>query len=330
MTERIKAKKILIARFSSLGDILLTTPVVRALRYKYPQAQIDFLLNDEYKQVYEFNPYVNNLLLRRKNINENDLVKKIKAENYDLIVDLQNSFRSRKLLKNTGVMRKVFKKPTLNKFLLVKFKINRFKEIIPIPVYYAGAFGNLELDGKGLDLFLPEDLKADLKGKEKYIGLCPGSRHFTKMWPVEYFIELGKMLTGKGFTVVLFGGKDDKKITDEISVNIKGAVNLCNDNNLFATAVNMKKCELVVCNDSGLMHTASAVGTPLIAIFGSTVKEFGFAPYKAESLILENNLLNCRPCSHIGRSNCPEKHFKCMLEITPHTVYNNILRFLSR
>ncbi len=328
MIDLNRIEKILVIRLSSLGDILLTTPLVRSLKQKHPHLKIDFLLRQQYKQVYEFNPYIDSLLFY-ENDNERKISGKLRNRKYDLIIDLQNNFRSRKISKNTGTVRRVFKKPTFKKFLLVKFKINKFKEITSIPEYYARTVENLHLDEKGLDLFLPENIEPVLAHNENYIGLCPGSRHFTKMWPKEYFIELGNMLIAKGFTVVLFGGKDDKEITAEISKNVSGSINLSNDNDLFNTAANMKKCKLVVCNDSGLMHTASAVDIPLIAIFGSTVREFGFFPYKAKSLILENNLLNCRPCSHIGRSSCPEKHFKCMLEISPQIVYDNILRFLS-
>jgi len=300
------------------------------LRYKYPQAQIDFLLKEEYKQVYEFNPYISNLITYKKNADEKILRERLRREGYDLVVDLQNNFRSRKLLKNTGGIRKVFHKPTLNKFLLVKFKINRFKEIVSVPEYYARTFGNLQLDEKGLDLFLPAEVKTQLPPGEKYIGFCPGSKHFTKMWPDKYFIELGNSLSKQGFRIVIFGGRDDITIAESIAGKINGAINLSNDNDLFATAAGMKSCDLVVCNDSGLMHTASATGTPLIAIFGSTVREFGFTPYKIKSLILENNLLNCRPCSHIGRSNCPEKHFKCMMDITPGFVHEKVIEFLSK
>jgi len=327
MIDLRKIEKVLITRFSSLGDILLTTPLVRTLKQKYPHLKIDFLLKPQYRQVYEFNPYINSLLFF-ENDREREIRDELKKGKYDLVVDLQNNIRSRRILKNVGSVRRIFKKPTFKKFLLVKFKINKFKEIIPIPQYYARSIENFRLDENGLDLFMPENIEPVLAHDGNYIGLCPGSRHYTKMWPKEYFVELGNMLEARGFTVVLFGGKDDKETVAGISQHIKNSIDLSNNDNLLETAVNMKRCRLVICNDSGLMHTASAVKVPIIAIFGSTVKEFGFFPYKAKSLILENNLLNCRPCSHIGRSSCPEKHFKCMLEISPQIVFDNVLRFL--
>ena len=115
----------------------------------------------------------------------------------------------------------------------------------------------------------------------------------------------------------------------EIHAKIAGAVNLQNDNDLYQISADMKKCKLIVTNDSGLMHTASASGVPLISIFGSSVQEFGFAPYKIKNLILENNSLSCRPCSHIGRSECPQNHFKCMIDITPSFVNDNIQKFMA-
>ena len=147
------------------------------------------------------------------------------------------------------------------------------------------------------------------------------------MWPKEYYIELGKKLIENNYNVVLFGGKDDKVICEEISSSLSKSINLCNDNNILQTAADMKLCKTIICNDSGLMHAACAVKVPVIAIFGSTVKEFGFTPYGSKNLILENNSLSCRPCSHIGKSSCPKHHFKCMKEITPQLVYDSLIQF---
>lgn len=132
------------------------------------------------------------------------------------------------------------------------------------------------------------------------------------------------MLLVNDFNVVLFGGKNDKDICKEIAGLLPKIINLCNDDDILQTVTDMKMCRAVVCNDSGMMHTACAAGVPVLPIFGSTVKEFGFTPYKTKNLILENNSLSCRPCSHIGRSKCPKEHFKCMLDLTPQLVFRNI------
>jgi heptosyltransferase-2 len=203
------------------------------------------------------------------------------------------------------------------------------KEAPPIPVRYASAIQGLILDDEGIDLVTNNKPSNSLIRLNNLIGFCPGSRHFTKMWPKEYYIELGKILTHHGFHIVLFGGKSDKQICNEISSVISNSINLCNDDNILQTASDMKMCTAIVCNDSGLMHTAAAVKVPVVAIFGSTVREFGFSPYNCNNLILENKSLSCRPCSHIGRSSCPKKHFKCMKDISPQMVYNNLTQFLS-
>ena len=137
------------------------------------------------------------------------------------------------------------------------------------------------------------------------------------------------MLSANNFKVILFGGKNDKEICNEISNLFPKIINLCNDDDILQTAADMKKCRAIICNDSGLMHAACAVGIPVLSFFGSTVKEFGFTPYKNKNLILENISLSCRPCSHIGRKECPKSHFNCMKEITPQTAFKNINLLLN-
>ena len=323
------AKKILIVRFSSLGDILLTTPLIRSLGKQYNQLKIDFVIKKQFEDVVLNNPHLNKVF----SIGNFDELKEVKNEliknSYDAVIDLQNNFRSRKLV--SGISKNIFRfnKPNVSKFLLVNFKINFLKEIIPIPVRYANSIPNFRLDDKGLELFLPEDITPQIDRTNDIIGLCPGSVHKTKMWPEEYFIEIGNMFVKNNFKVVLLGGKSDREICKKIAGLIPTAIDLSNDNKLYETSANMKKCKTVICNDSGLMHTAVASNVPVVALFGSTVKEFGFAPYKSKSLVIENNSLSCRPCSHIGLAECPKQHFDCMKTLTPKLVFNKTLNFIE-
>lgn len=314
--------KILIIRLSSLGDVLLTTPVIRALSKKYPDSQIDYVVKKQYSSSLQYNPLISSLYLYEKE-KAKIIKKQIRSKKYDLVIDLQNNLRSCALTLGLRTEVKRFKKPTFKKLLLVWTKINLLKEIKSIPIRYAEKIG-LQLDDKGLDLFTPENIKPKLTTGKKHIGICPGAKHFTKRWPEEYFIELGNKLSNQNYTVVIFGGKDDKDLCEAISSKIENSINLCNNDDLLQTARDMKQCQHIICNDSGLMHTATAVGVPVTAIFGSTVSEFGFIPYMCENTILENNSLSCRPCSHIGRSSCPQKHFKCMKEINPNKVFDHI------
>lgn len=323
-------KRILIIRLSSLGDVILTTPVIRALKKKYSNHHIDFLVRSQYSDVLKYNPYLEKIYeFNTEHIDE--LVSELKQNNYDSILDLQNNFRSRRITFHLKAPVYRFNKLSLKKFLLVNFKINLLQKSKTIVERYADSFPDIQLDGYGLELFVPQEIEnkiLDFKNKP-VIGFCPGSKHFTKRWLPEYFIELGKKLSDSGFVVLIFGGKDDKAICSEISEQIPNSINLQNNDEILLTAAYMKKCKLVVTNDSGLMHAASAMNTPVVVIFGSSVKEFGFVPFKTKNLILENKSLICRPCSHIGRERCPENHFKCMKDLNPDFVYNNIINFLK-
>src|SRR5574338_507045 len=253
-----------------------------------------------------------------------DLIKQLKNNKYDLIIDLQNNLRSRKLTSALQIRKIQFDKRSIDKFLIVNFKINKLKKAPPIPVRYSRTIEDIKLDNEGLDLFSDKTANPLILGKKNLIGFCPGAQHFTKRWPEKYFIELGNTLINDGFSLALFGGKIDKEICSRLSNAIPGIIDLSNDNDLLQTAADIKLCKAVVCNDSGLMHVASAMKTNIIAIFGSSVKEFGFSPYNCNNLILENNSLNCRPCSHIGRSCCPKKHFDCMNLTTSKMVLDNL------
>jgi lipopolysaccharide heptosyltransferase II len=257
------------------------------------------------------------------------LKEELKSRNYDLILDLQNNLRSKKITSRITTKKLKFDKKDFDKFLLVNFKINRLRKTPPVPERYASVFDEFQLDNKGLDLLTNKPSSDLLRQNKKYIGLCPGSRHFTKMWPKEYYVKLGNLLAKDNYKIVLLGGSDDKKICSEISSQIPDSINLSNNDEILQTAANMKRCSAIICNDSGLMHAACAEQIPVMAFFGSTVKEFGFVPYKNKNIILENNSLSCRPCTHIGKSYCPKGHFKCMIEITPNTAFDKLKLLLN-
>lgn len=326
----LTGKKVLIIRLSSLGDILLTTPVIRVLKNKYSGLKIDFVVKKQYNDALRLNPHISELFLYEKDdsaikILISDLIKK----EYDLVIDLQNNHRSSEITRRLNTRTYKFGKRTLDKFLLVNFKINRLENAPPVPERYAACIPGLELDGEGLELYTENKPLPLIAVKENLIGIAPGSRHFTKMWPREYYVNLGNKAAQSGYSIVLFGGKDDLKVCSEIAKKIPGAINLCNEDRLLQTAADMKKCLAVVCNDSGMMHTACAAKVPVLVFYGSTVKEFGFIPYKNRNLILENNFLTCRPCSHIGRDRCPKGHFRCMKDISPEKAYEALITLLT-
>jgi lipopolysaccharide heptosyltransferase II len=324
------AKRILVIRFSSLGDILLTTLFLRVLKKKFPTAKIDFLVRTSFVDAVKFNPNIEQVFFWQMDVELDRTVEELKLNEYDFVVDLQNNFRSKKVVKKLSKKSYSFNKPNIKKFLLVNTKLNFLKNDKSIPERYVEVVPELKLDNKGLELFIPDEIKSELKSDEDIVGLSPGAFHYTKRWPIEYYAELGNKLTVEGFTIVIFGGKSDGEICNDLQNRVTGSLDLSNDNQLFNTAVDMKKCKLIVCNDSGLMHTATSVGVPVVSIFGSTVQEFGFAPFGVKNLIIENNSLNCRPCSHIGKSTCKKKHFKCMTELTPQLIFDEIKGFAKK
>lgn len=321
-------RSVLIIRLSSLGDILLSTPLIRTIKTRFPHVEIDIIVKLQYYDVIAHNPHLRNKYsfnIKKKK----EILSELKSNKYDLIIDLQNNFKSRKISArlNGKVLR--FDKKSVEKFLLVKTKINFLKEADPIPVRYANTLGDFELDDKGLDIVTTSLPSEFLFINENYIGICPGSIHYTKMWPLDSYVKLCRLLLKNGWNILLFGGLTDRKICLEIKSQVPEVINLQNDDDILQTAANMILCKAIYCNDSGLMHTACAAEVPVISFFGSTVKEFGFMPYKNKNIILENTSLACRPCSHIGKDHCPKKHFKCMNDISPQTAFEALESILK-
>lgn len=285
------------------------------------------MVKEQYKDVIDHNPNLTNKYFLNPN-NKKGLISELKTQSYDLIIDIQNNINSRKITSHLKGRIVRFNKRSFAKFLLVKTKINLLKDAQQIPVRYASVLDNFALDEKGLDIVTTHYPEENLTVNDNYIGICPGSRHFTKKWPSDYYIKLCRMLIKNGWNILLFGGSSDRRICQEISNEVPEVINLQNNDDILRTAANMVLCKAIYCNDSGLMHTACAAEIPVITFFGSTVKEFGFTPYKNKSIILEVEGLTCRPCSHIGKNRCPKKHFRCMMDITPAMAYEALERVL--
>lgn len=325
--------RILIIRLSSMGDIILTTALVRMLRNKFPKATIDFLCAKQFSEIFAHNPHLNSVLKYDKGKSSSDIIswrnKHIKQYGkYDIIIDLQNNLRSK--IFRGGIFEDYYeiKKNRFRKLGLVFFK-KRFGQSKQIPDTYFESIRSLELndDGYGLELWLKKDKKEYTHNridKKKYrkIAFAPGAHHFTKRWPPEKFIGLISLVKEKykQAEIVLVGGKADKAITDVILAKTDMNIIDCTSSaSILKTAEVIDECDLLITNDTGVMHIAAARQVPIIAIFGSTTTDFGFAPYRSQFKIVEEELA-CRPCTHIGRSDCPKNHFKCMMDIEPERV----------
>jgi heptosyltransferase-2 len=351
-----KIDRVLLIRLSSLGDILLSTPLIRLLHQKHPEAKIDYVISERYADLLRYHPHINILFEFQKSSGFdglNQLAGKLVSADYDVILDIHNNLRSRWLTARlSGIARgtPVFriKKQKFIRFLLVNFKINLYRKIygriLPVWEKYCQTAAKLGIsaeDSEGIPELYIDDASVQSADKKRvdagidppYITMAPGARHFTKRWPAEKYAALiNRIYQDTRLRTLLLGGPEDRETSQAVlDKSQKGAVaNLTGNLSLLETGTIIKGSKLLVTNDSGLMHMGSAVNVPLIAIFGSTVEEFGFFPPKRNAHIVENAGLYCRPCSHIGRKNCPKGHFRCMEEISPETVCTIALKLLKK
>ena len=334
--------KILIIRFSSIGDILLTTPFIRQVRNKFPEAQIDYVIKSKFSELIKHNPNLNNIFEfgEPPALPLKSLIKNINHGKYSYIFDLHNNIRSNVLRHRIGANKKYhIRKNKIEQKILIWFKKNLYKKITPIPERYldVGQPAGISDDDKGLEIYWPDKAERTVKDKwreagidlsKPIIGLVPGAGFFTKRWPLEYFSELANRFKGS-YQVVILGGTNESGLGEVLATD-KNIHNFAGKFTILESGIAISSMNLLIANDSGLMHMATAVKTPVIAIFGSSVRELGFFPYRGKSIVLENTELNCRPCSHVGREDCPRDHFKCMREIPPQRVYDSAMELLAK
>ncbi len=342
--------KILIIRLSSIGDIILASPLIRCIRAKYPDSQIDFLVRKDYSELVSYNKNLSNVIefdIKSGSRGLNELASNINKAGYDVILDIHNCLRSRYIRKNSSAKKFIINKNIIRRFLLVNFKINIYNNYISVIDRYINTASSLSVnnDGRGPEVFLPEAINHRITDTINYlnlpdhsvlIGAAPSAKHFTKKWPRDNYAKLfSSLIKNLNAVIINLGGKEDKDYIDEIVENVnsglteKKCLNVAGKLTLLETAAAIDRCSLLITNDTGLMHLAAARKRKIAAVFGPTVKEFGFFPYGVEVAIIENNNLNCRPCSHIGSSECPKKHFKCMKEISVDGVFLNIKTLLK-
>ncbi len=338
--------KTLVIRFSSVGDIVLSTPLLRVLRESFPSSQIDYVTSHEYAELVRTNHNLNVTWTYDASTEFSglrSLKKRLRAEKYDLIVDLHNSLRSRYLRWGIGAPHVVtVNKRIAHRWLLVNAKKNYYPGIVSVADRYIETLHRFGIrnDGKGLELHIPDDLLFGVSGKisslrlhrfEKILGLCPTARHATKEWPSDRFeaVAVGFCRTQNG-AVMMFGGSADRERSRELAhrignqVGAERVISWVGELSLLESAAAMEYCDVILTNDSGLMHIAAAMKKKIVAIFGSTVQEFGFVPLSEDAVVLENRGLYCRPCSHIGRATCPEGHFRCMKDIETDRVLGEV------
>jgi ADP-heptose:LPS heptosyltransferase len=331
--------KILLIRFSSIGDIVLTTPVIRSVRKQFPDAEIHFLVKQNFKAVIAHNPYINVIHTLDKDLNENiETLKKIK---FDYIIDLHKNLRTMRVKKAIDVPSLSFDKLNFRKWLYVNFKMKVMPDKSIVDRYFEGMKElKLKNDGAGLDYFIPENLKTEQDDIPfghwaGFVGCVIGGSYFTKKLPVEKWKEFVALCP---YPIILLGGPEDREDGNEIAKTDAAKVyNACGKFNITESADLVKRARVIVSNDTGLMHIAAAFKKPIVSLWGNTTPEFGMFPYfgfnnlnqnvSPLSVILEVKDLSCRPCSKIGYDHCPKKHFKCMRLINVPEMIEKVNQF---
>lgn len=312
-------KKILIIRFSSIGDIVLTTPVIRCVKNQLPNSEIHYVTKKPFKGILENNPAITKVHVIEREVNE--VIADLKKENFDFVVDLHNNLRSSQVKMKLGKPSSTFKKLNFQKWILVNLKINRMPAVHVVDRYLdtVKKLGVVN-DNKGLDYFIPakDEVSIDslpVSHQNGYIGFVIGAKHFTKQLPTEKIISICKKINQP---ILLLGGKEDLERGEQIAKAIGITIyNACGKYNLNQSASLVKQARKIITHDTGLMHIAAAFKKEIISVWGNTVPAFGFTPYlpDPQSKMVEVKNLSCRPCSKIGHDACPKGHFKCMKEI---------------
>ena len=323
--------KILVIRFSSIGDIVLTSPVVRCLKQQLEgEVEIHFLTKKQYKSIVEYNPDVTKVHTIEKSTNE--IIDALKKEQFDYIIDLHKNLRSKRVIKALKRLSFTFDKLNYKKWLLTRFKVNKLPGVHIVDRYFKAVETlGVKNDGAGLAYFIPEKDKVNLQElpeshQNGYIAFAIGAQHATKRLPVNKIISICKKIDQP---VVLLGGEEDAGAA-AIIVKMAGDLvyNACGIYSINQSASLVKQSKVLITHDTGLMHIGVALDVRIISVWGNTVPAFGMYPYypahPEKYLIVENKDLDCRPCSKLGYDKCPKKHFKCMNGIDEQTIVNAV------
>jgi ADP-heptose:LPS heptosyltransferase len=324
--------KFLIIRFSSIGDIVLTTPVVRCLKKQLVTAQVHYLTKAVFRPILAANPYVDKVHTLDRDFDQ--LMVDLRKEDFDYVIDLHHNLRTLRVKRGLKKQAFSFDKLNVEKWLLTNLKIDKLpdRHIVDRYMDTVASFG-VRNDGAGLDYFIPEadELKpTDIPAAHQagYIGVVIGAAHATKRLPLH---KLETICAGSHHPLILLGGPEDAETAKKLAaIDPVRIYNACGQFNLNESAGLVRQAKLIVTHDTGLMHIAAAFKRPIISVWGNTVPEFGMYPYYGENYlfhyregnqrlfgdlpyqIMEVKGLSCRPCSKIGYEKCPRGHFKCM------------------
>ena len=313
--------KVLVIRFSSMGDIIYTTPVVRCLKKQLPGAEVHFLTKPAFKYIYDNNPYIDKLLLLKPTLAET--IKDIKAERYDYIIDLHNNLRTALIKLNIRAKSSTYKKQRVRKWLSLKFNLKIVPPIHLVERYMqAVAFLGVKNDGAPIDYYIKAGHQLNKllppSHQTNYVAFIIGATHFTKRMPNKKIISICK---GLNLPVVLLGGNDVRANGDEIASKTSNVYNACGLTTLDESVFLVSKANSIIGFDTGLTHIAEAFDKPIASVWGGTIPGLlGVQPYKVKQALVAGIDLPCRPCSKFGLEKCPLGHFKCMNDMPENII----------
>jgi len=333
--------KFLVIRFSSIGDIVLTTPVVRCLKLQRPDIEIHFLIKPQFKSVMANNPYIDKIHVLQQDWSA--MIEELRAENFDQVIDLHHNLRTLRVKKALKVPSRSFNKLNIEKFIYTRFKLNIMPKVHVVDRYMetVAPFG-VKNDGAGMDYFIApsEEIKLqDIPASHHagYIALIIGANYYTKKLPV---YKLKELCTKIHHPIILIGGKDEVEEGNEVAaIDPIKIYNACGKFSLNESADLVRKSKVVIGHDTGLMHIAAALKKPVIAVWGSTTPSLGVDPYYGDNYLYQHakpydnvqvEKLWCRPCTKFGRRKCPQGHFKCMKNIAIDDIVQIVNRRLGR
>ena len=319
--------KVLIIRFSSIGDIVLTTPVVRCVKQQVKEVEVHYLTKSSYATILTGNPYIDKLHFLDDELDA--VTEELKKEKFDCVIDLHHNLRTLRVKKALNVKSYSFPKLNVQKWLLTRLKLDLMPDKNIVERYFETVKSlGVQNDGKGLDYFLRQDkllAKTDIPMSHwgGYVGCVIGGSYNTKKLPVA---QWKKFCDLSPYPVILLGGPEDRgdgmAIAEQDPIKI---YNSCGKFDLNESAELVKNARVIVSNDTGLMHVAAAFQKPVISLWGNTSPEMGMFPYYGfnnlkervapQSIIMEVEKLSCHPCSKLGYNRCPKKHFKCMNDL---------------
>jgi heptosyltransferase-2 len=337
-------KRILLIQTAFLGDLILTTPLIKAVKNIFPQSFLSVLVIPETKEVLQNNPFVDEVIIYDKRKDKSlktffSIVKNIKGKKFELALIPHRSIRSALIPYWARIPKRIGFDKSTRSFLftqksLYDSKIHEIERDLSLLSDFT-----CEIKDKFPQIFPGEKeiiwarnflKESGIKENEKIVGIAPGSVWATKRWLKERFAEVSDKLISENLAkVILFGSYEDRSLGEEIASLMKEKPILsAGKASILQSAALISFCSVFLSNDSAGMHLAVAMRKPVVAIFGSTVPEFGFAPY-GEGHIVIGKKMYCRPCGIHGRKKCPEKHFRCMMEISAEEVFEAVKSKLS-